>query len=158
MCDFCIPIVGRGGMAHTVKDCAIKQSAHCPHCGPGTHFRSGCPKKRKPLSPNAPAIASIKSAKQPPHLYMSDSNQGYCEYLRQNGLATDKKPAENRAAVQKHLLTQEQPLVLVNPPAMNPVCSKEAVHCKEMHGDNVYCIPPPPPPPPKKKKLKLIVE
>jgi hypothetical protein len=88
-------------------------------------------------------------------MFMADSNQGYCEYLRQNGLDIEKKQSDNRSAVQDHLLSLEPPLLLVNPPAMNPTCSKDVVYCKEVHGDNVHCVPPPPP---KKKKLKLIVE
>ena len=145
MCDFCIPIVGRGGQRHTEKDCAVKQSAHCPLCGPGTHFRSMCAKRRKPMAPNAKAIASVKPPKQPNHMFMADSNQGYCEYLRQNGIEIEKKQSDNRSAVQDHLLSLEPPQLLVNPPVMNPMCSKDATMCKEVHGDNVHCVPPPPP-------------
>ena len=139
MCDFCAPIVGRGGLWHTEKDCAVKQSAHCPLCGPGTHFKSMCPKRRKPMSPHAKPIASSKPPCNPPHMFMSDSNQGYCEYLRQNGLDIERKQSDNRSAVQQHLLSQDPPLLLVNPPAMIPVYSPEITHCKQMHGGNVHC-------------------
>jgi hypothetical protein len=91
-------------------------------------------------------------------MFMADSNQGYCEYLRQNGIEIEKKQSDNRSAVQDHLLSLEPPMLLVNPPATTPMCSKDATLCKELHGDNMHCTLPLAAPPPKKKKLKLIVE
>jgi hypothetical protein len=49
---------------------------------------------------------------------MADTNQGYCEYLRQNDLPVERKHADNRAAVQRHLMTLDTPLLLVNPPVV----------------------------------------
>lgn len=125
MCDFCASILGRGGFPHTQKDCALKQSAHCPLCGPGTHFRNACPKKGKPLAPLAKPVASLPPPKQPNHLFMADTNQGYCEYLRQNELPVERKQADNRAAVQRHLMTLDPPLLLVNPPVPKPTPAQE---------------------------------
>jgi hypothetical protein len=152
MCDFCIPILGRGGMPHTVKDCCLKQSAHCPHCGPGTHFKSACPKKAKAVPTRAKPVASVKAAPTPPHMMMVDTNSGYCEYLFQNNVKAERKLADNRETVRKHLLSREDPLLLVNPPPLNPVCSEASVECKMVHGGNAACMPLKP----AKKKLTLI--
>jgi hypothetical protein len=139
MCDFCIPILGRGGLPHTNKDCALKQTAHCSNCGSGVHFRTQCPKMQKSIHPLVKPIAASPTAKQPAHMEMSNSVIGYMEYLRQNGVEVPKKITEIRSAVQKHLLSQDTPLLLVNPPPMNPVCPVETTVCKKAHGDNMHC-------------------
>ena len=131
MCDFCAPLLGRGGLKHTEKECALKQSAHCPLCGPGTHFRTMCPKKTKSPSPNAKPIASLKPPRQSNHMFMADTNQGYCEYLRQNDIPVERKQADNRMAVQEHLMSLDPPLLLVNPPPMHPISVTESAPKKK---------------------------
>jgi hypothetical protein len=53
-------------------------------------------------------------------MFMADTNQGYCEYLRQNDVPVSRKQADNRMAVQEHLMSLDPPLLLVNPPPMHP--------------------------------------
>jgi hypothetical protein len=155
MCDFCIPILGRGGFPHTAKECALKQSARCSDCGSGVHFRTQCPKRRQHLHPQAKAMASIPASKPPPHIEMSNSVGAYMEYLRQNNVEIPKKISDIRSAVQTHLLEQDTPLVLVNPLPLNPSCPVDATLCKKMHGENMHCVEPPPV---QKKKRVLVVK
>jgi hypothetical protein len=72
---------------------------------------------------------------------MADTNSGYCEYLFQNNLKAERKLADNRDAVRKHLLSREDPMILVNPPPLNPACPEASVECKMMHGGNEVCVP-----------------
>ena len=96
-------------------------------------------------------MPSVKAAPIPPHIMMSDTNQGYCEYLFQNNLKSERRLDDNRAAVRRHLLSREDPLVLVNPPPLNPAYSETATECKMMHGGNEACVKP------KTIKKKLVV-
>lgn len=138
MCKICEPIFGYGGLPHTEEMCAFRQGAYCSVCGPGTHYASYCPLKPKKISDKAKPIVSVEEpVETPPSILMSNTNEGYVEYLRQNGLDTSKKPQENRSRVEKHLAPR---LKLVNPPVPKALCKVEDTICRIPHADNEGCL------------------
>lgn len=64
---------------------------------------------------------------------MEDSNSGYVEYLKQNGLEIYRKQSDNKVAVAEHLLSRKVPLTLVTNKV--PTVTAETV-C------NVACVAP----------------
>lgn len=118
MCSICKPILGNiGGIPHNETQCALKQGCFCPVCGPSTHLPRFCPKKSHAVLPrNAKPIESLPPIDHPPSLIMADTNDGYIEYLKQNGLTTSRKISENKKYVQNHLESREPPYILLNTP------------------------------------------
>jgi hypothetical protein len=72
---------------------------------------------------------------------MADSNTGYVEYLKQNGLEIHRKQSDNKDAVAEHLLSRKTPLVLVTNQVPAPPSKKaEETVCHMEHGANEACV------------------
>ncbi len=140
MCKFCDNILGPGGFQHAESDCPLKQGCYCPVCGPGTHFPIHCPHKPKRASRFASAIQSDQI---PPitqkTLVMADSNSGYVEYLKQHGLEIHRKQQDNADAVAKHLMSRDDPLVLVKHISTLALTDQDTV-CGLSHGEVGPCL------------------
>jgi len=147
MCSFCKQFPGIT-LPHTEEDCAVKQSAICPVCGPGLHFAEDCPldivpfqkEYEEPLWNREPtAIASI---------LLGHTNAGYLEYQKLYKLETHQKIEKNRAIVEAHL--ESRGFRLVNPIQQTIVpLEPEKTTCKLRHGGNICCQP-------KKPKKKVL--
>jgi hypothetical protein len=116
MCKICEPILGKNTLPHTEDTCALRQGSYCPICGTGTHFAKLCPKiAHKPNSDKIKAIASDRAEPVENILIMADTNDGYIEYLKQNGLPISRKIQENRIVIEEYLASRYPPIKLVNP-------------------------------------------
>jgi hypothetical protein len=114
MCNFCYKILGPTTF-HKESECALKQSAICPLCGPGKHFLNNCPIKTKRVSSTQEVIPSVSRSENPPSILLSNSNSGYIEYIKLHKLEIQSTNTKNRLLVESHL--QQRGYVVVYPPS-----------------------------------------
>jgi hypothetical protein len=138
MCTFCEAILGPT-KPHTESDCALKQSAYCPHCGPGLHFRDQCPLAPQSIPASAAVIPSIPARDQPNGFLLPNTNAAYAEYLKLYKQPMHTQLEKNRAAVEAHLAGRK--LILQHPIEPGKVLSNtKEVHCGLRHGGNEHCF------------------
>jgi hypothetical protein len=138
MCKFCFSILGNT-KPHKETECALKQAAVCPHCGPGTHFLSDCPVSPKLISKKQKVLPSLQPYEPVNGIVLEHSNLGYIEYLKLYKQDYVSQIDKNRATVEAHLL--KRGLILLNPiePSKKTLSAKDTF-CKTIHGGNEYCI------------------
>jgi hypothetical protein len=136
MCLICEPILGRGCLPHTEETCALRQGSYCPTCGIGTHFPRFCPKKARRIRAD-PIIESVPVIPQA-YITISDTNEGYVEFLKQNGMTISKKFQENKDSVYEHFASRN--IIVRNPPVGKILCPVQDTICKIAHGDNHHCM------------------
>ena len=140
MCKICEPILGTKCVPHTEETCALRQAAYCPVCGPGTHFPRFCPKKPRRVPRAAAPIATVETPPpEKPIFLMSNSSDGYMEYLKQNCLEVSRKAQENRYTIEKHLASRETPMKLVTPIVPEKQVDCSSTECGIQHAGNEAC-------------------
>jgi hypothetical protein len=140
MCTFCQSILGCT-KPHKESECALKQAAICPHCGPGLHFLEDCPIKPCKIPKQQKVLPSIQPADHPNELFMSSSNLVYIEYLKLHKQEYHVQLEKNRCAVEAHLATRGLRLIQpIEPSKKSSLVLTKDLHCKLIHGENEHCV------------------
>jgi hypothetical protein len=138
MCDYCLPIFGRGAKPHNITSCVLRQSAMCVICGPGKHETSECPRRNqnKVTSESVQSICIRKPGKDRPY-FLSGTAESYIEFCKVHDINIDRHKETNERRIRLYL--EARGLTLSTPVKPPPPISAELTSCGHRHGMNELC-------------------
>jgi hypothetical protein len=139
MCDVCIPVLGAAVEKHQKEQCCLLQGMVCPRCGPRTHAPSRCPvvNPKKLTSQPIPSLKPEPRSKRP--YSITNTNEAFLEYIKNNTLVADKNIHKNRLTVTAHL-SRIGCIPVYPPEPLEASIPAALTECGHRHGGNEMCM------------------